>query len=362
VRPIAPDLLADIIEAAIDLNPGDNLSPKVLRAMAAHLGARPVYHSAETGAGGSTLLFSQLSEHHSVFAIEGENHIITRVRASSLFRSGAATFVEGPTQSSLPHHRFDQPLQAVLLDGPHAFPFPQLEYYYLYPHIEPQGILILDDIHINTIHELYRFLSADDMFELVEVVDRTAFFRRTHAPVFNPLDDGWWLQCYNRKRRFRYTWRESLRAALPRGTTASLREASRLLRAKATLKVKYPIRIDAPINGACVPGVCLAEGRADLPSGGTLWVFARRADSPGWWPQRGPVDSSGKGWRQSCTLGNEADAGYRFQIRALALDERGHRKVLRWFEEGARSGHWGPMSLPEQMRGTGVATIDVVRG
>ena len=32
---------------------------------------------------------------------------------------------------------------------------------------------------------------------LVEVVEQTAFFRRTAADVFHPLCDGWWLQKYN---------------------------------------------------------------------------------------------------------------------------------------------------------------------
>ena len=54
--------------------------------------------------------------------------------------------------------------------------------------------LILDDIHIRSTHNLYRFLCAEDLFELVEVVERTAFFRRTGAPVFDPFGDGWWLQ------------------------------------------------------------------------------------------------------------------------------------------------------------------------
>lgn len=37
------------------------------------------------------------------------------------------------------------------------------------------------------------------MFELVEVVVATAFFRRTSAPAFSPTGDGWWLHEFNRK-------------------------------------------------------------------------------------------------------------------------------------------------------------------
>src|SRR5437899_3012217 len=154
------------------------MSPKVLRALAQHLGAFDVRRSAETGAGGSTLLFSQLSAQHTAFAIDGSNSIITRLKSSLLLRKAATEFVEGPTQWTLPKHTFEGALQAVLIDGPHAFPFPQLEYYYFYPKISVDGLLILDDIHIRSTHDLYRFLCAEDMFELVEVLERTAFFRR----------------------------------------------------------------------------------------------------------------------------------------------------------------------------------------
>jgi len=37
------------------------------------------------------------------------------------------------------------------------------------------------------------------MFELIEVVGNTAFFRRTAAPTFDPFGDGWEGQLYNTK-------------------------------------------------------------------------------------------------------------------------------------------------------------------
>ena len=37
------------------------------------------------------------------------------------------------------------------------------------------------------------------MFELQEVVENTAFFRRTSAPTFNPTGDGWERQRYNER-------------------------------------------------------------------------------------------------------------------------------------------------------------------
>lgn len=177
----------------------------VLKAMARILSKMHIQHSAETGSGKTTLLFSHLSHHHTVFAKDQFDHFnvgsISAVQGSELFQQDRTEYVVGATQETLPHHHFEHPLDAVLIDGPHGFPFPELEYYFFYPHLREGGLLILDDIHIPTIRRLYEFLREDDMFELEEVCDYTAFFRRTSAPLFNPVGDGWWEQGFNVKHR-----------------------------------------------------------------------------------------------------------------------------------------------------------------
>jgi hypothetical protein len=115
-------------------------------------------------------------------------------------RSDRLDLVFGPTQLTLPRHDDHSRYDLVLIDGPHGFPFPELEYYYFYPHLKTDGLLVVDDIHIPTISRLADFLSEDQMFEKVEFVGSTAIFRRTDAPVFDPLGDGWWLQAFNRRR------------------------------------------------------------------------------------------------------------------------------------------------------------------
>jgi hypothetical protein len=354
-------LLAEIIDAAADLNPGDSMSPTVLRAIAQQLGSRDVHRSAETGAGGSTLLFSHLSSEHTAFAIEGDNSIITRLKSCELLRKETTEFVEGPTQCTLPKQTFDGPLQAVLIDGPHAFPFPQLEYYYFYPNIATGGLLILDDIHIRTLHELYRFLRADDMFELVQVVERTAFFQRTKAPVFDPFGDGWWLQPYNRTRLLRRTWREVLTSSLPKPIRGFLRESRASLRSGISARVRCWIEFDTPEENSPVHETVLVRGRANLPPGACLCLFARRADLSGWWPQGEPITVLDNAWQRICKLGEATDEGHAFEIAAVATDERGRRKIIRWFEEGNRSGHWGPVNLCTPITHTAVATIRVRR-
>jgi hypothetical protein len=155
-----------------------------------------IRRSIETGAGKTTLLLSHLSEHHTVFAIDAGNSI-TVTRDSGLLERSHVHFVEGPTQRTLLAHQFVEPLDFVLLDGPHGYPFPELEYWAIYRHIAVGGVLAVDDIHIPTIGRLFEFLCEEPMFSLLEVVDATAFFRRTGEPTFDPYCDGWYLQPYN---------------------------------------------------------------------------------------------------------------------------------------------------------------------
>lgn len=158
-----------------------------------------VQHSAETGTGRSTLLFSSLSRHHLVFAKDDrdDGSTLDRVRESELLIPGVAEFIVGPTQTTLPGHDLPE-LDLVFLDGPHAFPFPQLEYYHFYPRVRAGGMLIVDDIQIPTVRQLYRFLRRDRMWRLNGVVARTAFFTRTTAPTLDPLGDSFQRQGYNR--------------------------------------------------------------------------------------------------------------------------------------------------------------------
>jgi len=164
--------------------------------------ARRIIHSAETGVGKSTLLLSHVSQHHTVFALDdtGGGNSFAKVRASALLKQEAVDFVIGPTQETLPRHKFVDPLQLVLIDGPHGYPFPELEYYFFYPHLDEDVLLIIDDIHIPTIFRLFSFLREEEMCDFLGVVSTTAFFRGNSVPLFDPLGDGWWWQTYNRKR------------------------------------------------------------------------------------------------------------------------------------------------------------------
>lgn len=161
--------------------------------------------SAETGCGKSTILLSNLSERHHVFALDdrdqGDASSVGFYERCPLTRLDRVTPHFGPTQITLPTFQHEGQYDLVLIDGPHGYPFPEMEYLSFYPHLREGGVLIIDDIRIPTIGRLADFIAEDAMFDLMTVVaHNTAIFRRTGAPAFNPHGDGWWEQAYNRRR------------------------------------------------------------------------------------------------------------------------------------------------------------------
>lgn len=195
-----------LIGRAVQFHPWDAMAPTALEGVAKR---GPFEFSAETGCGGSTILFSQISKHHTAFAIEGTDQTITGLKQHPDFHAETVSFVEGETKRTLPPYAFERRLDLALLDGPHAYPLPQLEFAYLFPQIREGGWIVLDDVQIPSVHELVQFLRKESSMVLEEVVVRTAFFRKVQECDFGP--DGWQHQGMNRRGILRYSWRERLR-------------------------------------------------------------------------------------------------------------------------------------------------------
>jgi predicted O-methyltransferase YrrM len=160
--------------------------------------------SAETGCGKSTILFSNTSEQHTVFCLDdreaGPASSVRFFQDCPLTRQDRLRLVFGPTQRTLPLHQHTAAYDLVLLDGPHGWPYPELEYYFFYPHVRSGGLLVLDDCNIPTIGRLADILAEEAMWRFEWSVKSTLVFRRTDAELFDPVGDGWWDQGYNRRR------------------------------------------------------------------------------------------------------------------------------------------------------------------
>ena len=200
----ASELVDDII--AYELQHGaqaaGTVSERVLRKIV-ELSPKPLRYSAETGSGKTTVLLSHLADHHLCFTCDDRGiprGSIDFVQNCPLFRFDKITFVLGPTQRTLPSYKFSHMIDLALIDGAHGYPFPEMDYYFFYPHLRAGALLIVDDINIPTIRRLTQFLSEDEMFEQIHVEENTAFFRRTTAENFDPEGDGWYLQRFNTNR------------------------------------------------------------------------------------------------------------------------------------------------------------------
>ena len=195
-----------LIARALQFHPWDAMAPAALEALVRR---GRFEFSAETGCRGSTIVLSHISKHHTAFAIEGPERTLTALCQHPDFRPDTVVFVEGETKRTVPVNHLENPLDLLLLDGPHAYPLPQLEFSYLFPRLRVGGWIALDDIQIPSVHELVHFLGQESSVVLEEVAVRTAFFRKISEYNFGP--DGWQHQGMNRRILLRYSWRDRLR-------------------------------------------------------------------------------------------------------------------------------------------------------
>ncbi|MGB8816554.1 MAG: class I SAM-dependent methyltransferase [Rhizobiaceae bacterium] len=156
----------------------------------------------ETGCGKSTIMFSQLAKKHYVFAYDDRDmpdSSVTMVQSDPDFGADSVEFVYGPTQNTLPVHRFPEGTEfdVILIDGPHGYPFPDLEYALLYPLLKIGGILIIDDVHIPSIGHMFDTLREDRMYDEIGVFATTAVLRRTEIEGVPATGDHWYEQQFN---------------------------------------------------------------------------------------------------------------------------------------------------------------------
>lgn len=334
------------------LHTAGTLSRTVLEALMKYAGKRRVEYSVETGCGASTLLLSHLSQHHTVFALDAGTGSVENVRSSPLLRKTHVSFVEGPTQKTLPQFRLNQELDLALLDGPHAYPFPDLEYFYIYPHLRHGALLILDDIQIRSVNNLFRFLASDDMFRLDEVIQTTAFFTRTNAPTFDPYGDDWSGQRYNSRELLRYTLRKRIRRVVPTWLNRYIR---RMQLGDGSVR----LNIHEPTHGSLVGSHGTISGSVALAPNTYLWILVHRADFQDWWLQSTVEPSISEGrWSTTVKYGEEIDYGHRFEIAALVVRPAIHQV---WTAAVAGGKHAVFLPHPSELLAENIITVHKMR-
>lgn len=205
MNPISISQPSHIDEVLMALSSGGHragtLNTTVLKDIIDLLPRRDIF-SVETGCGRSTIAFSNIARHHISFCYDDRDmpdSSVSYVLGHRHFVANRTSFVFGPTQFTLPQHTFsdERLFDLVLIDGPHGYPFPDLEYWHLYPRLAPGGLLIVDDLMIPSIGRMYDILREDRMFDEVAVFATTGVLRRTHEPALPRDGDHWWIQAHN---------------------------------------------------------------------------------------------------------------------------------------------------------------------
>ncbi len=150
---------------------------------------RPGMATLETGAGASTIVFAASGTDHETvtpsaaeadrIAAECERRGISTERLR--FRIGSSADVLRAWEP--------RPLDFVLVDGAHAFPYPILDWWFLAPHLKIGGLMLLDDAYMPPVAAVVDHLRGSAAWTLEEPASfRTAVARKLAEEV----PDGEW--------------------------------------------------------------------------------------------------------------------------------------------------------------------------
>jgi Methyltransferase domain len=124
----------------------------------------------ETGSGSSTIVFAAGGAEHE--AITPDPAEEARVRAECERRgisSERVRFLIGLSHEVLPRWK-PRPLDLVLLDGAHGFPYPILDWWYVAPHVRVGGVVLLDDAYMPPVRVLVDALREQPTWEVAAAV------------------------------------------------------------------------------------------------------------------------------------------------------------------------------------------------
>jgi predicted O-methyltransferase YrrM len=150
----------------------------------------------EIGAGSTTLAFAiQQTQHTAVCPSSEEVGRISQYADEHGIDLGRVRFVVKPSEVFLPGADLG-PLDLVLLDGKHAFPWPMLDWFFTAPSLRTGGLLLIDDVQLRAVSILVDFLAADTSWESADDFGKTRVFRKVRDDL---LDVAWHMQPWMRQ-------------------------------------------------------------------------------------------------------------------------------------------------------------------
>ena len=150
---------------------------------------RPGMATLETGSGASTLVFAAAGTVHEAVTPEANEEV--RFRAEAERRGVDASRVEfriGVSHKVLPQLE-PRPLDLVLIDGAHGFPYPILDWWHVAPRVKVGGRVLLDDAYMPPVRAIVDAVRADPAWR----VEAPASFRTAvvHKVADSPPPFDW---------------------------------------------------------------------------------------------------------------------------------------------------------------------------
>ena len=138
----------------------------------------------ETGAGSSTIVFAAAgAEHEAITPAAEEEERIRGICADRGIDTSRVTFRLGASHEVLPAWEA-RPLDLVLIDGAHGFPYPILDWWHLAPHVKIGGRMLVDDAYMPPVAALVDGLRGQPGWQVEGAVGhRTIVVRKTSDAV-----------------------------------------------------------------------------------------------------------------------------------------------------------------------------------
>lgn len=134
----------------------------------------------ETGAGASTVVFAANGASHTAISpVPDEHERIARYCDAHGISREKLRFIAESSHTALQQTWQPEPLDLLLIDGAHSFPFPVLDWFFAAPHLRVGGRVLVDDAYQPAVNVLVRYLRANPAWELESVLGhRTPCFRK----------------------------------------------------------------------------------------------------------------------------------------------------------------------------------------
>lgn len=164
---------------------------------AIHRFARNGERTIETGVGASTVVFAAAGTHHTAISPDAAEHERVQEYCQEIgVDVSRITFLVGLSDDILPSLLDrERTLDMAFIDGAHSFPFPELDWYYITRSLKIGGRMLLDDIPIPAVAQVFRHMSLEPNWRLDGIFDDRSVAFTLLAP---PEPEDWPQQPFNK--------------------------------------------------------------------------------------------------------------------------------------------------------------------